>query len=113
MKLKKIAATILSGVMVVSLAACGNSDNTANDNTKTTAAAVDTTNDSAGSADSAGDTEQPQPTGGVELEVVTTFAGNDGNAKTYKSSTRCGKKKQAIESRICLQLPMTRLRCGW
>ncbi len=76
MKTKKLAATILSGVMAVSLTACGGADNKAGDTAKSAAADTGSETSGAGSAE--------QPKGSVELEVVTTFAGNDGNAKTYK-----------------------------
>lgn len=78
MKMKRVAATILSGAMAVSLAACGggNSDNKASEGAKSTTADAGTEEANEGSVE--------QPSGGVELEVVTTFAGNDGNAANYK-----------------------------
>lgn len=67
---KKIIAMILTCTMAVSLAACGNSS--------TTGGTSGTKTENPGSADGTEKTES------VELEVVTTFAGNDGNAQTYK-----------------------------
>lgn len=76
MKMKRVAATILSGAMAVSLAACGGGDKKAGEGAKSAAADANT--------ESAGEGIVEQAQGGVELEVVTTFAGNDGGAKTYK-----------------------------
>lgn len=76
MKMKRVAATILSGAMAVSLAACGGGDKKAGEGAKS---AADANTEAAGE----GIAEQTQ--GGVELEVVTTFAGNDGNAQNYKT----------------------------
>lgn len=67
---KKIIAMILTCTMAVSLAACGNSS--------TTGGTSGTKTENPGSEDGTEKTES------VELEVVTTFAGNDGNAQTYK-----------------------------
>ena len=63
MKLKKITALLLTCTMAFSMAACGSKKEVA------------TETKGAGST-----------TGSVELEVVTTFAGNDGNAQNYKAS---------------------------
>lgn len=71
-KMKKLTAAILSGAMAASLTACGGTADKADNAAKP---AADTGSEAAGAA---------QTQGGVELEVVTTFAGNDGNAKTYK-----------------------------
>ena len=63
MKLKKITALLLTCTMAFSMAACGSKKEVA------------TETKGVGST-----------TGSVELEVVTTFAGNDGNAQNYKAS---------------------------
>ena len=69
---KKIIAMILACTMVFSLAACGNKEqNTGGSSTKT-------------EGEKEADKGAEEETGGVELEVVTTFAGNDGNAQNYK-----------------------------
>lgn len=62
--------------MAVSLAACGGGDK-AGEGAKSAAADANT--------ESAGEGIAEQAQGGVELEVVTTFAGNDGNAQNYKT----------------------------
>ena len=81
MKMKKVIATVLASIMVFSLAACGGGNNTGSAGTGSTAASgTDTKTEDTGSS---GQTEETG--GGVELEVVTTFAGNDGNAKNYKT----------------------------
>lgn len=64
---KKIIAMILTCAMAVSLAACGNSSTSGSTSGTKTENSVGT-----------------EKTESVELEVVTTFAGNDGNAQTYK-----------------------------
>ena len=67
---KKIIAMILACTMVFSLAACGNKEqNTGGSSTKT---------------EGEKEADKGAEAGGVELEVVTTFAGNDGNAQNYK-----------------------------
>lgn len=63
--MKRITAMLLAFGMVFSLAACGNSATTG------------------GSAETKTDGAKKEP---VELEVITTFAGNDGNASNYKNS---------------------------
>ena len=84
MKMKKVIATVLSCAMVFSLAACGSGDG---GSTGSTGSAATTATETAETqkADT-GDEKQPEeaPAGGVELEVITTFAGNDGNAQNYK-----------------------------
>ena len=81
MKMKKVIATILSSAMVFSLAACGSGDSGSTGGAATTATETAETQ----KTDTDGE-KQPEeaPAGGVELEVITTFAGNDGNAQNYK-----------------------------
>lgn len=78
MKMKKVIATVLSSAMVVSLAACGG-DSKGSESTNAKAPDADTQTAVAESGEG-----EEVPAGGVELEVITTFAGNDGNAKNYK-----------------------------
>ena len=109
MKMKKLTATILSGVMAVSLTACGGGDNKAADTANS--AATDTGNKAADSAEKAPDTEQAQ--GGVELEVVTTFAGNDGNAQTYKKFYQMWEEKTGNKVEDMSATADAHLRFGW
>ncbi len=68
---KRMMAAMLTGAMVLSMTACGNSGNTA----RTTG------------ADNGGLTPAAS-TGSVELVVTTTFAGEDTNAQNYKDAVR-------------------------
>lgn len=81
MKMKKVIATILSSAMVFSLAACGSGDSGSTGGAATTATETAETQKT-----DTGEEKQPEEAsaGGVELEVITTFAGNDGNAQNYK-----------------------------
>lgn len=79
--MKKLIAMALTCAMVVSLAACGSKP------------AVSQGDASESKTESTSSEEQPlgaaksaTPTGPVELEVVTTFAGNDSNAQNYKNA---------------------------
>lgn len=78
--------------MVMSLAACGNS-NTAPADTKTDATAKEETTAATPETKEEAKTEAAEPTGPVELEVVTTFAGNDGNAQNYKDCYQAWEKE--------------------
>lgn len=81
--MKKAMAMMLTAAMVVSLTACGGKD-TGGGNAASTSGTTGTsgTNSTTGT-----DSKEKQDTGNqsVELEVVTTFAGNDGNAQNYKN----------------------------
>lgn len=81
MKLKKLTATLLAATMVVSLTACGSNAGTNTAGTETQTAAADTA-----AADNGSKTADSGSTGGVEITVTTTFAGEDTNAQNYKDS---------------------------
>ncbi len=70
---KRVLATLLTGVMVLSLAGCGSSSFTAKTDS------TDTTTTESGDA-----TETTEAAAPVELNVTTTFAGEDGNAQNFK-----------------------------
>lgn len=76
--MKRFIAALLTGVMVLSLAACGSQP--AAESTATEAEATDNT--TATTADNASESA----TGPVELNVTTTFAGEDGNAQNFKDA---------------------------
>ena len=81
MKRKRLLSTILAGVMVLSLAACG-STGSADKGTEAAAPAAQTETPAKEEAPAAESTEA----GPVELTVCTTFAGEDGNAQNFKAS---------------------------
>lgn len=72
---KRVLATLLTGVMVLSLAGCGSSSSTAKTDS------TDTTTTESGDA-----TETTEAAAPVELNVTTTFAGEDGNAQNFKNA---------------------------
>lgn len=72
--MKRLIAALLTGTMLLSLTACGGSAST-DEAGSTQAAAVEDKQDV--DADAAGP---------VELNVTTTFAGEDGNAQNYKNA---------------------------
>lgn len=80
---KRLIAAMLTGAMVLSMTACGGSDNgggSATDTQPSTDAEQSTESD---------DEAAPAPaesTGPVELVVTTTFAGEDTNAQNYKNA---------------------------
>lgn len=89
---KKILAMILTGAMALSLAACGNTDSSA-DKTETPAAAETKTEEAApakeaepeAAAVSVKDIVVPQ---GTELNVTTTFAGEESNVALYQDTVQ-------------------------
>ena len=76
--MKRFIAALLTGTMILSLAACG-SQSTSESTTDTPAVEAEATDDTAASA-----TESAA--GPVELNVTTTFAGEDGNAQNFKNA---------------------------
>lgn len=80
--MKKALALLLTGAMVLSLAACGNSATTETSSANTEATATE--------APAAEATEEAAPaetaSATVELNVTTTFAGEDGNAQNFKDA---------------------------
>lgn len=81
---KRVLALVLASTMVFSLAACGNSGSTATTDTTTTTETK--TEDTAAADDTAEAEEAPAETKPVELNVTTTFAGEDGNAQNFKDA---------------------------
>ncbi len=83
--MKKALALLLASAMVLSLAACGN-DNKATNNETNTETKVE--------ADTETEPEpEAEPAGPVELNVTTTFAGEDGNAQNYKDAVAAWEAK--------------------
>jgi len=80
--MKKALAMLLTGAMVLSLAACGNSATT---NETSSAETTVTTEAKAPAADTAATSEETA-SAAVELNVTTTFAGEDGNAQNFKDA---------------------------
>lgn len=81
---KRVLALVLASAMVLSLAACGNSKQTGSEQPAAeaeTEAAADQTEEAAPEAEA-----EPEPAAPVELNVTTTFAGEDGNALNFKSA---------------------------
>ncbi len=79
---KKVLAIVLASAMVLSLAACGNSKDAGSSapaETKTEDAATEDKAEEAAPADTAS-------TNPVEINVTTTFAGEDGNSKNFKQA---------------------------
>ncbi|MBD5084967.1 MAG: extracellular solute-binding protein [Clostridiales bacterium] len=79
MKKNRILALIMSGALMLGLlAGCGNSgskDSTPPSNENST-------------APSNQDNDTPAPAGGVELNVVTSYGGDDGNRKQYEAAVK-------------------------
>lgn len=84
---KRLIAAMLTGAMVLSMTACGGSDNGGGStaDTQPSAGAEETTESDAGS-DAAEAPAPAESTGPVELVVTTTFAGEDANAQNYKDA---------------------------
>lgn len=75
---KRLIAGLLAGVMVLSLTACGGADNNQG--------AAQETADAADGEEAAG-SDAAEPSGApVELNVTTTFAGEDTNAQNFKDA---------------------------
>ncbi len=72
---KRVLALILASAMVFSLAACGKTETTE------TAEKTETTKADETAAEASAETTNP-----VELNVTTTFAGEDGNAQNFKDA---------------------------
>ncbi len=82
--MKKALVMLLTGAMVLSLAACGNSVDDGADASTTDTAVEAPAEDG---ADDAAEVEAPaEPAAPVELNVTTTFAGEDGNAANFKAA---------------------------
>lgn len=73
--MKRFIAALLTGTMVLSLAACGGSQPTS-----------ETTADQTTAAEAETQAEAEAPAGPVELNVTTTYAGEDGNAQNFKDA---------------------------
>ncbi len=73
--MKRFIAALLTGVMVLSLAACGSQQTSESAAADKPAAEAEADNNAAEST-----------TGPVELNVTTTFAGEDGNAQNFKDA---------------------------
>ena len=85
--MKKMLATLLSGAMVLSLAACGNNDSGGAASTPGSSSA----GSSSPSTESVEDVKTP--TGPVTLNVTTTFAGEDTNAANYQEAIAAWQKE--------------------
>lgn len=73
--MKRFIAALLTGTMVLSLAACGGSQPTS-----------ETTADQTTAVEAETQAEAEAPAGPVELNVTTTYAGEDGNAQNFKDA---------------------------
>lgn len=80
--MKKALAMALTCAMVFSLTACGNSSKDAASTPETTK--QEASKEAGGESKDAASETAKEDLGPVELEVVTTFAGNDDNAQDYK-----------------------------
>lgn len=80
---KRFIATVLAGVMVLSMTACGGPGEETG-NTQTAADTAGGTGSGAGAETES--TPAAAPAGPVELVVTTTFAGEDTNAQNYKDA---------------------------
>ena len=86
---KRLIAAMLTGAMVLSMTACGSSDNGGGSaaDTQPSADAGESTESDAGSDEAEEPAAAPaESTGPVELVVTTTFAGEDTNAQNYKDA---------------------------
>ena len=88
MKMKKLVALMLTAAMMTTLTACGGSSaaDTAGAAAESTAEEADAGSEDTGSAASDSD-------GGVEINVTTTFAGEDTNAQNYKDAVAAWEKE--------------------
>lgn len=68
--MKRYLNILLAGVMAASLAGCGSASTTA----------------SSASTEASSSTESTEPAAAVDLNVTTTFAGEDGNAQNYRDA---------------------------
>lgn len=78
---KKLAALLITGVMVGSMAACGGSGDSGStgESADTSSASESTSKDASGAK--------------VTLNVVTTYAGNDGNAPNFQEGVKAWEKE--------------------
>ena len=86
---KRLIAAMLTGAMVLSMTACGGSDNGGGSaaDTQPSADVEESTESDAGSDEAEEPAAAPaEATGPVELVVTTTFAGEDTNAQNYKDA---------------------------
>lgn len=79
---KRVLALVLASAMVFSLVGCGNSGSTEAGTETTTETTTEATDDTA----EAPAEEEPAEVNPVELNVTTTFAGEDGNAQNFKDA---------------------------
>ncbi|MCR5476252.1 MAG: ABC transporter substrate-binding protein [Lachnospiraceae bacterium] len=90
MKLKKLAAVLMTAIMTISLAGCGSSAPeaaAADAPTRTEAPAAETpAADKTDKTETAAPAETETASGPVEITVTTTFAGEDSNAQNYKNA---------------------------
>ena len=77
---KKLLALVLSSAMILSLTACGGQGSAETTDTTTTTETAETADTETAEAEA---TALANP---VELNVTTTFAGEDGNAQNFKSA---------------------------
>lgn len=86
--MKKLVAMALTCAMVFSLTACGGTETNSNQSSSSSESKP------AQTESSKAESSESQASGkAVELEVVTTFAGNDGYAPTYKESYKAWEAK--------------------
>lgn len=87
--MKKLVAMALTCTMVFSLAACGQKPSSSTPSTESKPA-----ESSAASSEAPASSETPEaPAEPVELQVVTTYAGNDTNAQNYKNAYQAWEKE--------------------
>ena len=79
---KKLLALVLSSAMILSLTACGGQKSAETTDTTTTTE----TTEAADTETADAETEAPASGNPVELNVTTTFAGEDGNAQNFKKA---------------------------
>ena len=77
---KKLLALVLSSAMILSLTACGGQGSAETTDTTTTTETTEAADTETAEA------EAPALANPVELNVTTTFAGEDGNAQNFKSA---------------------------
>lgn len=90
---KKIIAVLLTGAMVLSLAACGSGNS---GGTKSTEGSEAAGTESAAATDE-GKGKEEGSSDDVSISVTTTFAGEDGNAQNYKSSIKEFEEQEGIK----------------
>lgn len=78
---KRVLALILASAMVLSLAACGSKETGSEQSAEQTETTAEDTQEASAETDTAEVAASP-----VELNVTTTFAGEDGNAQNFKAA---------------------------